>query len=138
MANQSLTQQELPRQELTSLPFIEKGNFWVVKPSGGYMADCRTGHIYAVLALEHMIAEDFSSLLGWCVRDMPRGKNFTGIEVGFLYSFASAAMDCSLPPSYRLAKQEQIYRPLMRGLRENKNVCDFASLGMIFSTMLAV
>ena len=55
-----------------------------------------------------------TSLLTWCVKDMPREEDRSGIEVGFLEFMADAARCCSLSPSYMLAKYEQRHRKAMR------------------------
>ena len=68
--------------------------FWNVKPTGDYTADCEKGHELALEAVA-FIRQDRSGLsthlLGWIVGDMPRGKEMTDIEVGFLYGFAHMA-----------------------------------------------
>jgi len=84
------------RTEIPDLPFIKKKNdqivFWSVKPSGDYVKDCQTGREYASLALEHIEKADFAPLLTWCIMDMPRKKDCSGIEVGFLEFFAETAV----------------------------------------------
>lgn len=83
---------EKEKTKILNLPFIKnKKNqivFWSVKPSGDYVKDCQTGREYAALALEHMQQADFRPLLTWCIMDMPRKKECSGIEVGFLEVFA--------------------------------------------------
>jgi hypothetical protein len=78
------------------LPFIKKLHdqivYWSVKPSGDYVKDCQTGREYAALALEHMQQADYGPLLTWCIMDMPRKKDCSGIEVGFLEFFAEIAI----------------------------------------------
>jgi len=87
---------EKNRTEIPNLPFIKKNNdqiaFWSVRPSGDYAKDCRTGREYGALALEHMVEADFSPLLTWCIMDMPRKKDCSGIEVGFLEFFSEIAV----------------------------------------------
>jgi hypothetical protein len=82
--------------EITNLPFIKKKNdqffFWSVKPSGDYVKDCKMGREYGALALKHMKQADFIPLLTWCIMDMPRNKDCSGIEVGFLEFFAEIAV----------------------------------------------
>jgi len=77
--------------KISNLPFLKKNDdefvFWSVRPSGDYADDCRTGREYGALAFEHMVEADFSPLLTWCIMDMPRKKDCSGIEVGFLEFF---------------------------------------------------
>ena len=84
------------RRENIDLPFIKKEKdrivFWSVKPSGDYVKDCQKGREYALLALHHMQQTDFIPLLTWCIMDMPRKKDCSGIEVGFLEFFAETAV----------------------------------------------
>ena len=84
------------RTEITTLPFIKKKNdqivFWSVNPSGDYDKDCKTGREYAFLALDHMVKADFAPLLTWCIMEMPRKENCSGIEVGFLEIFSEIAV----------------------------------------------
>ena len=88
--------ENLNKSKNLDLPFITKRNdkivFWDVEPSGDYAMDCQTGRKYASLALEHMIKEDFIPIFSWAVMDMPRKKDATGIEVGFLEFFAEIAI----------------------------------------------
>jgi hypothetical protein len=84
------------KKTITSdLPFIKKNHdqilFWSVEPSGDYVKDCQTGREYAAMALKHMKQADFGPLLTWCIMYMPRKKNCSGIEVGFLEFFAEMA-----------------------------------------------
>jgi len=95
------------RTEIPGLPFIKKDNeqihFWSVRPSGDYAKDCRTGREYGALALDHMLEADFSPFLSWCIMDMPRKKDCSGIEVGFLEFFAEiASSKASKKDSFRL------------------------------------
>ena len=87
------------RMENIDLPFIKKGKdrivFWSVKPSGNYVKDCQKGREYASLALHHIQQADFIPLLTWCIMDMPRKKDCSGIEVGFLEFFAETAVTIS-------------------------------------------
>ena len=87
---------EKNRTKIPNLPFIGKHKgqfvFWSVRPSGDYAKDCRTGREYGAMALEHMVEADFSPLLTWCIMDMPRQKDCSGIEVGFLEFFAETAV----------------------------------------------
>ncbi len=84
------------RAEIPNLPFIKKNNdqivFWNVKPSGDYVQDCQMGRDYGLMPLEHMVKADFAPLLTWCIMDMPRKKDCSGIEVGFLEFFAKIAV----------------------------------------------
>ena len=87
---------EKNRTEISNLPFIKINNdqivFWSVRPSGDYAKDCRTGREYGALALEHMVEANFLPLLTWCIMDMPRKKDCSGIEVGFLEFFSEMAV----------------------------------------------
>jgi hypothetical protein len=80
----------------SNLPWIKENNgqivFWSVKPSGDYIKDCQKGREYAALALEHMKQSDFAPLLTWCIMDMPRKKDCSGIEIGFIEFFAELAV----------------------------------------------
>jgi len=82
----------IKKPEISKLPFIKKNNdqivFWSVEPSGHYVKDCQIGREYAALALKHMEQADFGPLLTWCIMDMPRKQDCSGIEVGFLEYFA--------------------------------------------------
>ena len=82
--------------EIKELPFIKMSKdqiiFWNVKPSGDYIEDCQLGREYGALALKHMVQADFVPLLAWCISDMPRKKECSGIEVGFLEFFAEIAV----------------------------------------------
>lgn len=84
------------KTEIPNLPFIRKNKdqivFWSAKPSGDYVKDCQTGREYAVSALKHMEQADFVPLLTWCIMDMPKKKDCSGIEVGFLEFFAEMAI----------------------------------------------
>jgi len=85
----------IKKPEISNLPFIKKNHdqivFWSVRPSGDYVKDCQTGREYGALALKHMEQADFVPLLTWCIMDMPRKKDCSGIEVGFLEFFAEMA-----------------------------------------------
>ena len=87
---------EKQKTKILNLPFIKKKNnqifFWSVRPSGDYVKDCQTGRKYAAVALEHMDQADFEPLLTWCIMDMPRKKDCSGIEVGFLEFFSEIAV----------------------------------------------
>lgn len=84
------------RIEIADLPFIKRINdqifFWSVSPCGDHVKDCEKGREYGALALKHMVEADFAPLLIWCITDMPRRKDFSGIEVGFLEFFAEMAV----------------------------------------------
>ena len=41
--------------------------------------------------MKHMQQADFGPLLTWCIMDMPRKNDCSGIEVGFLEFFAEIA-----------------------------------------------
>lgn len=70
-------------------PFV---NNWPVTPSGNYAQDCFTGECLAGEAVRRMKQHGESPLLGWMVRDMPKGKEMSGIEIGFLGGIAKMAM----------------------------------------------
>ena len=82
--------------KIEDLPFIKIRNdqivFWSVKPTGDYDKDCKTGREYGSLALDHMAKADFAPLLTWCIMEMPRKENCSGIEVGFLEIFSEIAV----------------------------------------------
>ena len=84
------------RADIENFPWIKENNgqivFWSVKPSGDYFKDCQTGREYGALALGHMVKADFAPLLTWCIMDMPRKKDCSGIEVGFLEFFSEIAV----------------------------------------------
>ena len=88
------------RAENSNLPFVKKTGdqivFWSVKPTGDYNKDCQTGRDYGALALEHMVTADFVPLLTWCIMDMPKKKDCSGIEIGFLEFFAKVAVNSEL------------------------------------------
>lgn len=82
-----------------NLPFIsiidkEDGertiNHWSVSPSGDYGKDCETGRHYARLLVRSLRLTDCASILPWIIEAMPRGKDRTGIEIGFWHAFANA------------------------------------------------
>jgi hypothetical protein len=83
------------KPEIPELPFIKKKRdrilFWSVTPTGDYVKDCQMGREYAALALKYMVEADFKPLLTWCLMDMPRKKDCSGIEVGFLEFLAEIA-----------------------------------------------
>ena len=82
---------ETKTRGLTDLPFIKIENeqivFWNVAPSGDYDEDCQIGRKYASLALRHIKQANLNPFLTWCIMDMPRKKDCSGIEVGFLEFF---------------------------------------------------
>ena len=84
------------KTEFKDLAFIKMNKdqivFWSVKPSGDYVEDCQMGRDYGALALEHIRQADFAPLLTWCILDMPRKKDCSGIEAGFLEFFAEIAV----------------------------------------------
>ena len=84
------------RTKIKDLPFIKMNKdqivFWSVKPSGDYVKDCKMGRDFGALALEHMGRADIAPLLTWCILDMPRKIDCSGIEVGFLEFFAEIAV----------------------------------------------
>jgi hypothetical protein len=96
------------RTEIKDLPFIKLNEdqtvFRSVKPSGDYDKDCQIGREYGALALEHMRKADFAPLLTWCIMDMPRKKDCSGIEAGFLEFFAEIAVSNFTSNSNQLRK----------------------------------
>lgn len=82
--------------KIDDLPFIKKKKdkivFWSVNPTGDYVKDCQTGQKYGALALDHMVKADFAPLLTWCIMNMPRRENCSGIEVGFLEFLSKIAI----------------------------------------------
>ena len=84
------------KKNIPNLPFVKRNKdhivFWSVKPSGDYAKDCQTGRKYGALALEHMVKADFRPLFTWCIMDMPRKNDCSGIEVGFLEFFSEIAV----------------------------------------------
>lgn len=67
-------------------------SLWVVKRTGDYGFDCCLGAELARLTLRVMREQRHSPLLGQIVADMLHGGQFGGVEVGFLHTFAEAAM----------------------------------------------
>ena len=67
-------------------------NFWNVRPSENYSADCARGVKYALEYLAYRTSIDPNEspdILGWIVCDMPR--ELTGVEVGFFEIIGAAA-----------------------------------------------
>jgi len=64
-------------------------NFWHVKPTGDYGADCAIGSKFALEYLKYEETAQPGGLLQIIVADMPR--DLTGIEVAFLATVAYAA-----------------------------------------------
>ena len=83
------------KRDILNLPFIKRDKnhivFWSIKPSGDYVKDCQKGRIYGAMALEHMVKADFRPLFTWCIMDMPRKEDCSGIEIGFLEFFSEIA-----------------------------------------------
>ena len=81
------------------LPFVRrvgKGEnerllYWQVKPNGNFLDEYLIGKSYAVQALQFMLVTEFDLLLHKIVEDMPKKKKHTGIETGFLDTFAAFA-----------------------------------------------
>lgn len=68
--------------------------FWSVQPTGVHSADCGTGARYAQLALDYMVREQTPYILQWAVFDMMRlGREYSGIEVGFMSTFGRIATE---------------------------------------------
>jgi len=58
---------------------------WHVQPTGNYDGDCHTGQLFAIEYLRYRVeCEESTPLLALIIRDMPKGGEHTGIEVGFL------------------------------------------------------
>jgi len=73
--------------EITALPFVAIDaaggsieSHWQPQRTGDYAADCATGRDYAA----RFAAIGNPILLPWIVRSMPRGDDFSGVEIGFL------------------------------------------------------
>lgn len=91
----------IERNSVELLPFIKDQQenrrkprcFWHVSPhSNDFLLQMEQGELYAIQTLRSMKKENFSPLLGWCVLDMPRYGQHTGVEIGFLSVFAEMAM----------------------------------------------
>jgi hypothetical protein len=125
MAKSKVTSEPKENQEvveITDLPFVKKRTgrmdkncFWDVKPTGDYVKDCQTGATYGALALEFMKKDNFRAWLSWSAGCMP--KDFSGIEVGFLFFFARAAMSCKIPVHSMLARREKETRQIVEFFR---------------------
>lgn len=96
LSNNAVNNETKYKKDIPNLPFIKMNKdhiaFWSVKPSGDYAKDCQTGRKYAALALDHMVKADFIPLFTWCIMEMPRKKDCSGIEVGFLEFFSERAV----------------------------------------------
>lgn len=74
----------------TALPFVafhHDGTIeshWNPERTGDYAADCATGRSYAGQFAEMMRESGNAALLPWIIRDMPRGQDMSGVEIGFL------------------------------------------------------
>ncbi len=132
MAKKSISPKKSSNQEsdITNLPFVKSqkgGNcFWSVQPTGDYAEDCVTGHRYAVLAIEYMKKDNLGILLPWCVRDMPKGKDSSGIEVGFLSFVGKVLSRCdqnvvsSVLAQWELFSQKMKFKMPIEGLSYRK------------------
>jgi hypothetical protein len=69
-----------------------KRSAWLVKRTGDYTFDCYLGHELARLTLRAMRTGSNPTLLGGIIADMVRGGVWGGVEVGFTYTIAEAAM----------------------------------------------
>lgn len=78
-----------------ALPFVSSANgitnFWAVTSTGHWNSDTDLGEMYAVQAVNHMRREETPFLLRHVVEAM-RGKEFGGIETGFLSAIAILAV----------------------------------------------
>lgn len=87
-------------QSLSELPFVKYSannrenqfSFWKVSKSHNAINDIKLGEQYAVKAIEFMSSLGSFELMGWIVKDMPRGINFSAIEVGFFNEFSKFAV----------------------------------------------
>ena len=78
--------------DITDLPFVadvgkgkkKRRSFWQVRPNGDYTDECLMGEAYAIEALQYIMVTELSPLIGWAVMEMPREKDRSGIEIGFL------------------------------------------------------
>lgn len=78
----------------SKLARVRNKAFWNVDPTGDYPIDNLIGQQYALDALQFMMWNNQAKgyLLTWAVRDMPKDEKLSGIEVGFLCSFAKFAL----------------------------------------------
>ncbi len=85
--------------EVNYLPFVadigkgkkKRRSFWHVRPNGDYADECLMGRAYAIEALQYMMASGWSQLLTQAVMEMPRKKDRSGVEIGFLSQIADFA-----------------------------------------------
>jgi hypothetical protein len=86
---------------ITVLPFVHDAtpgaddagrNFWHVAGTGDYGLDCELGTGMAHRAIAYMRENNVPHLLTWVVESMIERGDFSGIEVGFLQTIASAAI----------------------------------------------
>jgi hypothetical protein len=77
------------RSAIVNFPFVgkidDKVVFWLVEPSGTWLADCELGERYARMFIKLITSGRTSvALLGWVVKGMISTGRFTGIECGFM------------------------------------------------------
>lgn len=81
---------------LSHLPFVRWGDkgkreFWCVKPTGEWIADCAIGDAYAEWMLLSVPASELPRLLGWIVMSMISDGQHDGVVVGFMGTVGRAA-----------------------------------------------
>ena len=77
-----------------------KGNphlTWAVSPTGDWSADNARGRELARKLLAHMRGNEAPNALGVVIKAMIACGAYTGVEVGFLTTIASAAISCHSP-----------------------------------------
>lgn len=94
--------------DLTLLPFVKdigkgkktKRTFWHTESTGDYMKDWALGERYGMLALEYMMKNGETNILGWSVLAMQETniEEAKGIKLGFLSFMARAAMQTLANP----------------------------------------
>lgn len=88
-AQTPVVKQPVPRNLIGWLGFIREQadrnrSYWAVEATGHYAQDCATGENLARDLIAEIQRTGNRHLLGWAVKEMPRNKDFTGIEIGFL------------------------------------------------------
>ncbi|WP_146041847.1 hypothetical protein [Azospirillum argentinense] len=106
---------------IASLPFVYDGlagrRWWIVKPTGDYMEDGRTGELYGLAFLDLLAQqEERLARLSFILRDMQAVQDRSGIAVGFI-SVLDDALRLSLHAglnkrlrSFYAERHEQIVR----------------------------
>ena len=67
-----------------------KRDLWALEASGDYAADCETGEEAGRELADYMRSEGAPMVLGHVLRAMVARGQFSGVEVGFAHSIASA------------------------------------------------